>query len=208
MALFAEIDGRRLAFTGDNYFSGPDVIRHNVIYRNHIETDSHLISARKVLAFEPHVLCPGHGGTFDVTRRDLETYLTRMEGQRDAFVALLPDEAPNQGLDPSWVSLYPYQIDAVAGESAVVEARVRNYHAAPRRVRVALVVPPEWRVDPEEGFVTVAAGGTGVLPFTLRVPDDAAEEGPPRLAIAADITLDGRRHGQLGEAIVHIVGES
>src|SRR5947209_56445 len=177
MALVTDVDGRRLAFTGDNYFRGPDLIRHNVIYRNHIETDSHLISARKVLAFEPHVLCPGHGGAFDVSRGDLETYAQRMEQQRDAFIALLPEEAPNQGLDPSWASIYPYQIDAVPGEDVAVEVRVHNYQAQQRRVRVELVLPASWRAEPEEGETVIAAGATGIVPFTLQVPDDAAEEG-------------------------------
>ncbi|GAC1395843.1 MAG: hypothetical protein NVSMB65_14920 [Chloroflexota bacterium] len=205
MALFAEIDGRRLAFTGDNYFKGPDMIRHNVIYRNHVEADSHVISARKVLAFEPHVLCPGHGGAFDVSRGDLEAYLGRMQRQEEALLALLPEDAPNQGLDPSWASLYPYQIDAVAGETVTVEVRVRNYQARPRGVRAELVLPRGWQAEPEECEATMAGGATVALAFTVRVPDDAHEECPPRLAITADLTVGGEHLGQVAEAVVHVL---
>ena len=206
MALFAEIDGRRLAFTGDNYFKGVDLIRHNVIYRNHIETDSHLISARKVLAFEPHVLCPGHGGAFNVTQSDLQRYLQRMEGQRDAFVALLPDDAPNQGLDPSWASIYPYQIECTPGDEVAVEVRVRNYHDKPRQIVAELVAPGGWRCQPRQAAATVAAGATAALAFTVAVPDDALTTGPARPAIVADLTLDGQRLGQIAEAVVLIDG--
>ena len=45
MALFATIDGNRVAFTGDAFFSNhahDGALRHNLIFRNHVENDSHL----------------------------------------------------------------------------------------------------------------------------------------------------------------------
>ena len=56
MALFATIDGKRLAFTGDAFFpaEGDGALRHNLIFRNHVENDSHLKSIRNLIEHEPH----------------------------------------------------------------------------------------------------------------------------------------------------------
>ena len=55
MALFATIDGNRLAFTGDAFFPtrNDGTLRHNLIFRNHVENDSHLKSIRNLIEHEP-----------------------------------------------------------------------------------------------------------------------------------------------------------
>ena len=49
MAMFVTVDGNRVAFTGDAFFPNPrndGTLRHNLIFRNHVENDSHLKSIR------------------------------------------------------------------------------------------------------------------------------------------------------------------
>jgi glyoxylase-like metal-dependent hydrolase (beta-lactamase superfamily II) len=66
MALFVSIDGARVAFTGDAFFTNPTApmsdgaLRHDLIFRNHVESDSHLKSVRNVLDHEPNLIaaCP------------------------------------------------------------------------------------------------------------------------------------------------------
>ncbi|MCC6390994.1 MAG: MBL fold metallo-hydrolase, partial [Bryobacterales bacterium] len=51
MALFVTIDGNKVAFTGDAFFPNPrndGTLRHNIIFRNHVENDSHLKSIRNL----------------------------------------------------------------------------------------------------------------------------------------------------------------
>ncbi|PYV87300.1 MAG: hypothetical protein DMG05_17875, partial [Acidobacteria bacterium] len=68
MALFVTIDGARVAFTGDAFFPYPDsaqsVLRHNLIFRNHVESDSHIRSIRNLIDHEPNLMAPGHGRPF------------------------------------------------------------------------------------------------------------------------------------------------
>ena len=75
MALFVTIDGARVAFTGDAFFAFADpnqgMLRHNVIFRNHVESDSHLKSIRNLIAHEPNIIAPGHGKPFLVTREEM-----------------------------------------------------------------------------------------------------------------------------------------
>ena len=62
MALFATIDGNRVAFTGDAFFASgrtDGMLRHNLIFRNHVENDSHLKSIRNLIEHEPTLIAPG-----------------------------------------------------------------------------------------------------------------------------------------------------
>ena len=49
----------------------------------------------------------------------------------------------------------------------------------------------------------VAASSIGVARFTIHVPADFTWP-YPRLAIAADVTVDGRQLGQITEAVVDV----
>ena len=156
MALLAEIDGKRVAFTGDNYFKdqlpdGAVRIRHNVIYRNHVEKDSHLRAVEKLLRFEPEVIAPGHGPAFDVTRADLEHYAQRMRTQQEHWEDLIAGET-NYGLDPAWAAIYPYQSRVAPGgdfhhRGAVAELR-RCAYVRERRAPTAAVLGAGGRIPP------------------------------------------------------------
>jgi hypothetical protein len=61
MALFATIDGNRVAFTGDAFFDAgrkDGVLRHNLIFRNHVENDSHVKSIRILIDRAPNLIAP------------------------------------------------------------------------------------------------------------------------------------------------------
>ena len=62
MALFAEIDGERVAFTGDAVHpadaGAPYHLRHSLIFRNWVESDSHVRAVRTILEHEPSIIAP------------------------------------------------------------------------------------------------------------------------------------------------------
>ena len=80
MAMFVNLDGARVAFTGDNFFQGGPFpgslgsgqMVHNLIFRNWVENDSHLKSIRMILEHEPTLVAPGHGGTYVPVKKDWE----------------------------------------------------------------------------------------------------------------------------------------
>jgi glyoxylase-like metal-dependent hydrolase (beta-lactamase superfamily II) len=207
MALLADIDGSRVAFTGDAFFNTPatpdDGLRHNLIYRNDVFSGSHEQSLRNILDFEPHVVAPGHGSPFLLTRTDAERFARRLKQQQAHFESLLPGPDIDFGLDPSWVHLYPYQMRILPGESGQAEVRVRNHRSGPMELQVSLVLPESWKCEPEIARISAAGKGAGQARFSIAVPRNPGTT-ENRVAIAADVVADGRYLGQLAEAVVDL----
>ncbi len=207
MALFVTIDGARVAFSGDAFFQPSDptqgVLRHNLIFRNHVESDSHIKSIRNLIEHEPAVIAPGHGKPFLVSREELLATEQKMRQQERLFGGVIADPDTNFGLDPSWCSIYPYQMLIKPGDVAAAEIRVRNYRKEAIRIEVALVAPPEWRIEPDVLRFEVPGGSMKAQAFGLQVPRDW-HPSSPRFAIAADVVCDGRYLGQITEAVVDL----
>jgi len=207
MALYVTIDGARVAFTGDAFFSPTDpnagVLRHNLIFRNHVESDSHLKSIRNLIEHEPSVIAPGHGRPFVANREELLATEHKMRRQEELFRGIVADPEVNFGLDPSWCSLYPYQMRVRPGEGAEAELRVRNYGDRPMRIGAGLVAPGEWAVEPDVVRVEVPPRSQAAQAFRIRIPP-GWRPASPRLAIAADVVSDGRYLGQITEAVVDV----
>jgi glyoxylase-like metal-dependent hydrolase (beta-lactamase superfamily II) len=205
MALFAEIDGARVAFTGDaiSAVGAPYQLRHNLIFRNWVENDSHTRSVRTILENEPNIIAPGHTKPYIANKADLEDLKERVEKQQRYFNNVIADPDSNFGLNPSWARLYPYQLAAKAGSTAALELRVRNYRSKPMRLEAALVLPPGWKVSPQIASMAVPAGSDGKTGFSVAIPENW-DRAKSRVAVAADIMADGQYLGQVAEGVVDI----
>jgi glyoxylase-like metal-dependent hydrolase (beta-lactamase superfamily II) len=208
MALFVSIDGAKVAFTGDALFSNPDssqsILRHNLIFRNHVESDSHLKSIRNLIEHEPNLLAPGHGKPFLVNRDDLIVTEEKLKKQTQFFHEIIADPEANFGLDPSWCSIYPYQMMVRAGELTRAEVRVQNYRTAPLKMEVGLIAPGEWRIEPDVLRFDAPSRAKIRREFTVEIPKNWRPVGS-RFAIAADVMCDGKYLGQITEAVVDVL---
>ncbi|MBI3682282.1 MAG: MBL fold metallo-hydrolase [Acidobacteria bacterium] len=208
MALFVTIDGNRVAFTGDAFFPNPrndGTMRHNLIFRNHVENDSHMKSIRNLIDHEPSLIAPGHGRAYPVDKAIMLATEQKLRRQQQFFFDLLPEGETDFGLDPSWVKIYPYQMLIAPGATQQAEVRVQNYRPGPMKVEVALITPSEWRVEPDVLEFEVPAKGHGKKSFTIAIPKGWSAPSP-RLAIAADVRAGGRYLGQITEAVVDLAG--
>jgi glyoxylase-like metal-dependent hydrolase (beta-lactamase superfamily II) len=204
MVLFSTIDGARVAFTGDAFFPrGDGTLRHNLIYRNWVENDSHVKSIRTILEHEPNIVAPGHGKPFLSNKADLEGLKARLEDQQKYFFNVIADPDCNFGLNPSWARLYPYQLEVKAGSTASMELRVRNYRSAPMHLEAALVLPAGWKVAPAILNLTVPPKGDASGGFSVTVPGNW-DRTKPRVALAADVMADGQYLGQITEAVADV----
>ena len=206
MAMFADIDGARIAFTGDAFFPTNDArhqLRHNLIFRNWVENDSHMKSIRTILEHHPTIVAPGHGKPFLSNKADLEELKGRLEQQQKYFSDAIADPDCNFGLNPSWARLYPYQLLVKPGSSTEIELRVRNYRAKPMQVEAALILPPGWKASPETVSFTAQPQVDGRQGFTLSVPENW-DRTKPRVALAADLMVDGQYLGEIAEAVADI----
>ncbi|MCC6586825.1 MAG: MBL fold metallo-hydrolase [Bryobacterales bacterium] len=208
MALFTTIDGQKVAFTGDAFFPNPlqdGTLRHNLIFRNHVENDSHLKSVRNMIEREPNMICPGHGKAYPVDRSILLATEQKFRKQQQFFFDVLPEGQTDFGLDPSWVRLYPYQILIGPGEAQDITIHVQNYKNSPMKIEAGLIGPSEWSVTPDTVKLTVPARGKTTATIKVSIPKDWAAPAP-RFAIAADVVCDGRYLGQITEAVVDVKG--
>ena len=208
MAMFVTIDGNKIAFTGDAFFPNPrndGTMRHNLIFRNHVESDSHLKSIRNLIDREPSMICPGHGQPYPVDRSILLATEQKFRRQQQLFDEVLPDGDVDFGLDPSWVRLYPYQMLIGAGESQVISVYVHNYKSTDMKTEVALIGPGDWAISPNVLTLSVPPKSTLSKKVKVAIPKDWHPPGP-RFAIAADVMCDGKYLGQISEAVVDMKG--
>ncbi len=203
LGLFGEIDGTRVAFTGDNLLAGTvSPLRAAApVYRNKMLVDSIAVGVRRLMEFEPELLLTGHTGALRVDRKMLEDFHAWAKQLEGVFVKLVAVPAEvNFALDPNFATLYPYRSAPKPGERLDLELRVTNHGARAAEARATLAVPPGWRVEPAETTAAIDAASTGVLRFAVSVPHDAAG----RHVLCADLTLGERRFGQVTEALVDV----
>ena len=107
------------------------------------------------------------------------------------------------GIDPSWISIYPYQMIVRAGQTAQMEIRLRNHR--PRRVQIqaALVLPDGWRSVPARISLTADAKTEASTKAMISIPANWSNP-LPRVAIALDVMADGKYLGQIAEAVMDI----
>jgi hypothetical protein len=199
MGMFGEVDGHSIAFSGDNIFplSGSTP---SLIYRNHVHKTAHQQTARLYLEYMPEILCTGHDLQREVKPVVYRRFADKSKLMTQLFETLLPGEA-NFGLEPSWVQVYPYQSLAAPGDTLELEVRMTNFLDRPVEAEVSLAMPPGWIVQPGRARLALPAGGKCSAPFRVEIPASHVFR-YPRAAIAAEVTFDGRRLGQITEATV------
>ena len=202
MGMFGNVDGHSIAFSGDNIFplSGSTP---SLIYRNHVHKTSHQETARLYLEYMPEILCTGHDLQREVKQSVYRSFARKAQEMTQHFEALLPGEA-NFGLEPSWTQIYPYQSLARPGDTLNVQVRMNNYLDKDVDAEVKLALPDGWEAEPCCAPFTLAPHQRGAANFRVQIPLNYVFR-YPRVAIAADVTFDGRRLGQITEATVEEV---
>jgi hypothetical protein len=203
LGLFGEIDGTRVAFTGDNLLQGAvSPLRAAApVYRNKMLVDSIAVGVRRLMEFEPELLLTGHTGALRVDRKMLEDFhgwARQLEGVFQTMVAV-PAEV-NFALDPNFATLYPYRSPAQPGDRLALELRVTNHGVQDASARASLVLPAGWSVSSGEETARIAAGESAAVRFVVEIPSDARG----RHVLCAELTLGERRFGQIAEALVDV----
>jgi len=199
MAMFAQIDGHTVAFTGDNVFPY-DATSPHAIYRNHLRKDGYHKIASLLMEYQPDILCCGHSLHHNVERRYYESYQRKAWQMTQHFETLLPGEA-NFGIEPNWVQIYPYQSLARPGHTLRLQVRMTNFRETPVSASVRLVTPGGWTCDPDTVRLNLASGDQARAGLVVHISADYVVRWP-KCVIAADVVFDGKRLGQVAEAVV------
>ncbi|MBE3134565.1 MAG: MBL fold metallo-hydrolase [Acidobacteria bacterium] len=206
LCLHATIDGRKVAFTGDNLFGNPadpaQTGHEALVARNSgILEEGYIYGADYLAALKPDLIIGGHSFVLDAPAAMIERFQKWGRDMRAAFQALSPDEDYRYFFDPYWVRAEPYRVTLARGGSAEVRVHVRNFRDRDQVHRIEIHGPPGVAAEPAVLEATIGPGGREAYPVRLTAgPGAAAGVG----LVAFDITLDGRRYGERFDVIVQV----
>jgi glyoxylase-like metal-dependent hydrolase (beta-lactamase superfamily II) len=202
------IDGRKVAFTGDNWFLAEVVQGGKVemlpfqttVLRNSFQLGMHRRCAEVMRALAPELICPGHRDVLTCFKKDLDTYCDFIARKERSFRELVGEPA-DQFIDLFWARLLPYVATVRPGQELAYRVLVRNNLERPAKFAARLLPPPGWDVSAEFMPLRLDAGGRGEINLKARAPHSA--DGARRL-MTAEISIDGRTEGPISEALVTV----
>ena len=206
LCLHGMVDGRKVAFTGDNIFGDPDdpaqtgheaVVAHN----SAILEEGYLYAGEYLKRLKPDILVGGHSFVMDRPAAFIERYRRWGYELRDAFRSLSPDKDYRYWFDPYWVRAEPYRVALRPGESTEITLHVRNFRRAPQKHRLELHPPAGLSAEPAVWEGTLVREARGSARFRLQAAPGAA---PGVHIVALDVTLDGHRYGEVFDFVVGV----
>jgi glyoxylase-like metal-dependent hydrolase (beta-lactamase superfamily II) len=207
LCLQGVIDGRKVAFTGDNIFGDPAdanqtgheaVVAHN----SAVLEEGYIFAGEYLKALKPDLLIGGHSYVMDQPAGFIERFSAWSYQLREALRSLSCDEDYRYWFDLFWVRAEPYRIMVHTGEGAQVQVHVRNFRSRPQTHRIEIHTPPGLVAEPVALEGTVAPETRQAFPIRLRAAADA--KGGVSI-VAFDVTLDGQRRGEMFDCIVDIL---
>lgn len=203
------IDGRRVAFTGDNFFVA-DALRagaaitkpyQTTVMRNSFQLRMHRRCAEVMRRIDPELICPGHRGVIDCSKQQLDEYEDFIARKERVFRNLVAEPADHY-VDLFWARLLPYLASVEPGGEVEYRLLLRNNLERDAGYTAAIEPPPGWRAG-AAASVRLRAGERGEVRLRATAPD--AGDGVRRLATAS-ISVDGTPHGPIAEALVTVTG--
>lgn len=210
LCLHGIIDGRKVAFTGDNIFgdpSDPGQTGHEaVVARNSaILEEGYIYAGEYLKRLKPDLLIGGHSFVMDRPAQFIERYRRWAYEMREAFRALSPERDYRRWFDPYWVRAEPYRVQVGPGQSAEVRLHVRNFQRGRQAHRVEIHTPPGVLAEPAVLEGHLAGRARESFPVVFKALPGAS---PGVHLVAFDVTLDGRRYGQRFDAIVNVAADA
>jgi glyoxylase-like metal-dependent hydrolase (beta-lactamase superfamily II) len=204
--MLIEDDGKRMLFDGDNVahpLPGLPMFGHFVCRNYQRLGGGHVYSARKLLELKPDYVCPNHFEWSAATPEILESYLKSSMEVQDIWGRIVDQPDPAMGVDNNWVSFYPYQTEAGAGDTVQYELRFRNAIPVSSQIRATIKAPAAWSVGPSSVEISAAPKSEGSARFEVRIPPTENRLNR-RFVITADVWRDGAHLGEVTEGLVNM----
>lgn len=206
LCLHGQIDGRRVAFTGDNLFGNPDDPTQNghealVAHNSAILEEGYIYGAEYLKRLQPDLLVGGHSFVMDRPAEFIERFRKWSYEMRDAFQNLSPDPDYRYWFDPFWVRVEPYRVVLRPGQSQTVLVQVRNFRPGRQVHRLTIHTPPGLVAEPAVLEGELSGQTRQWLPLRVTALPEAATG---TRIVALDATLDGRRYGEWFDFVVGV----
>lgn len=203
--LWLEIDGKRIAFTGDNLFGNPADKKQDgheaVVARNSaIFEEGYLLGSRYLKDLKPDIVMGSHSYVMHDPAEFLDRYHEWSKRIIKHYQGLLPDKDYEYDFDPYWVSAYPYRVDFSQSAEQLVTVTVRNFRETAQQHRIELKLPPGITAEPAvlEGTIKAESRQSYRVKLTMKQPTD----NPGVRIVPFDITLDGKHYGELFDFLI------
>lgn len=206
LCLHGMIDGRKVAFTGDNIFGDPDNPNQTgheamVAHNSAILEEGYIYGAEYLKRLKPDLLMGGHSFVMDHPAAFVERYHKWSYQMRDAFRGLSSEKDYRYWFDPFWVRPEPYRVSVKRGESTEIQLHIRNFNPRAQAHRVEVHTPPGLSAEVPLLEGKLSKNSRVAFPIRLRA---AAGATPGVHIVAFDVTLDGHRFGERFDCILNI----
>ena len=201
MSMFTEIEGKTIAFSGDNVW--PPGFIPNVVYRNHLDRESHQKTAKLFRDRRPDVLCTGHGIYEDIPPESYEKFPENAKRLSVLFDTLLPAGSGLTGIDPTWIRIVPYQFQVRYGAASSVNVEIKNPFERETAIEISWVLPAGWTATRATHVFALGVNGIVRKDFRILLPEatEVCKNQFPKRAITLDVVIDGVQVGQIAEAV-------
>ena len=204
-ALWLELDGKKVVFTGDNLFGDPADASQNghecVNARNSaIIDEGYLVAAKYLQKLQPDIIMGAHGVLMTEPEAFIERYHDWAQRIIREYKELLPDANYEYLYDPYWVSAYPYRVDLQKQSTQEVSITVRNFRDTVQQHRIVLQLPPGITANP--AFLEGSVPAKSRQSFKIKLTANPAQVPAGVQMVPMDITLDGKHYGQLFDFII------
>ena len=203
--LWLELDGKKIAFTGDNLFGDPSDREQNgheaVVARNSaIFEEGYILGSKYLRDLKPDIIMGAHNVLMTNPTAFVERYHEWSKRIVGRYKELLPDRNYEYQFDPFWVSAYPYRVDLQEKPTQEVTITVRNFRDQEQKHSIRLRLPAGITATPAilEGSVPANSRKQ----FKVELKANAAQTAVGVQMIPFDITLDGKHHGELFDFLV------
>ncbi len=200
------IDGKHVAFTGDNLFgSSTDPAQNGheaVVARNSaIFEEGYIYGAQYLQKLRPDLIVAGHSYVMDRPGEMIDRFAAWASEIRDVYRGLSAETDYRYMFDPYWVRAEPYRVSLRAGQQAEVTLHVRNFLRQPQSHRIQACAAQSIDVQPAVSEGSVEPQSTGNFQLRLRAAPGLK---PGVYIVAFDVTLDGKRYGQWFDMILSV----
>ena len=197
-----EVDDKRFLSIGDNIsglsFRNERDHIHSFIPKNRTPVSSYSDMPRQILDINPDMLLTGHGGGVAHDREMTLKWRDWMDRWTTLFTTIIDQPHANLGMDPHWVEIHPYKVRISPGDTVTFNLRITNHENENRSFNIRFRSVGHVSINPETIQQTIPAKSRKQYQFTATFPTEFTTHALP---IFADVTWNGKRLGEISEAI-------
>ncbi|MFK4654189.1 glyoxylase-like metal-dependent hydrolase (beta-lactamase superfamily II) [Bradyrhizobium japonicum] len=209
--VFADIDGKRIVFGGDNLFlfnpeaRGIDheIVVQSTVMRNSFQLQMHRRCANVIRATKPDLVCPGHGQLITMDQSRIAEYTDYIERKEAAFRDIVAEPA-NHFIDLFWARMLPYLSEALPNSDVAYTIKIRNNLERTAVYSARLLPAFGWTSYGQAESITLQPWEHGEIVLGATAPPQVD---PRRKLMTAEILIDGVSQGPVCEALVSVSGD-